>query len=414
MEHNVAIIGGGASGLMAAYALLERGAKVTIFERGEKLAKKLYMTGNGRCNFTNKRMDTQCFFSSTTKDISIFLEEFGLPETLEIFHDLGLYYKEKQGYYYPYSEQATSLIQVLCHGIERYSHHLNIYLEHKVSEVFSLKEDKVAVVSKKKEYHFDQVILACGGQAVKSTGSDGTGYYLLQRLGYEMEQVVPALVQLKVKENYFSKLAGVRTEGCAKVFVEGICRASSEGELQLTDYGISGIPVFQVSRFASIALAKKEKVVVSLDLFPQMEETDFITYMMARRARYINQTLHDFYRGLLHEKLIDLCIVLKGFSGEECISKLSDESFLDMVKWLKEWEVEIIDTMGFERAQVCAGGLSMEAINHKFELKNYKNIYVIGELLDVDALCGGYNLQWAWTSAYLCGKYIMEEKGGIQ
>lgn len=220
-----------------------------------------------------------------------------------------------------------------------------------------------------------------------------------------MEEVVPALVQLRCKEDYLKAVAGVRAEGKVTLTVDGKVVCEEHGEIQLTDYGVSGIPVFQVSRFASYGCAKSCDVQVHLDFMPGMEADVFTAYMMQRKEQLGNRTMEQFCGGLLNKKICTLFCKVAGISMEDKASMVSDKAFKRFAGFFKKWTLHVDKPNGFDMAQICAGGLSMEEINSHFAMKKCPSVYVVGELLDVDGICGGYNLQWAWTSGYLAGQY---------
>lgn len=447
----IGIIGGGASGMLAAISAARCGANVMILEGGERIGRKILATGNGKCNFTNKKMDHTCFRSNTMDDITPFLERFGNKETLDFFASIHMLYKEKNGYYYPASEQASTVLDVLRFAIEGYGEQIQVLTEHKVRSINRQQDGRIKVMCGTQSFVFDRVILACGSKAAPKTGSDGTGYQLLRGLkcGCRIEEPVPALVQLRCQETGLKAVSGVRAEGCVSLWADGECVAEEHGEIQLTDYGVSGIPVFQVSRFASYACLHGKKVQVCLDFMPGMDQKEAEAFLHARRkllggkvqrgqqkftkkmteqetrntvivekescnsAAVMEQepTMEHFCAGLIHKKLCQYFCRLAGISMETPISAVSDKAFSDFVGLCKAWTLRIEKPNGFDMAQICAGGLSMQEIDENFALKKCPAVYVVGELLDVDGICGGYNLQWAWTSGYLAGRHAA---GGIE
>ena len=403
----IGIIGGGASGMIAAISAARMGAEVTVLEGGDRIGRKILSTGNGKCNFTNKKMDNTCFRSNTTADISPFLHKFGVEDTLTFFASLQMLYKEKHGYFYPASEQASTVLDVLRFEIESHAEHIKVLTGCKARALTYQKQDTIKVQCGTESFVFDRVILACGSKASPKTGSDGTGYQLLRSLkcGCEIEEVVPALVQLRCKEDYLKSVAGVRIEGKVTLIIDGKVIADEQGEIQLTDYGVSGIPVFQISRFASYGCAKGQKVQVHLDVMPGMEPEDFMQYMSQRKEKLGDRTMEQLCAGLLNKKLCMLFCKIAGISLEQPVAKVPQKAWNQFVGLFKKWTLHVDKPNGFDMAQVCAGGLSMKEIDFHFAMKKCPSVYVVGELLDVDGICGGYNLQWAWTSGYLAGQY---------
>ena len=403
----IGIIGGGASGMIAAISAARLGAEVTVLEGGDRIGRKILSTGNGKCNFTNKKMDNTCFRSNTTADISPFLNKFGVEDTLAFFASLQMLYKEKHGYFYPASEQASTVLDVLRFEIESYATQVTVLTACKARTLTYQKNGTVKVQCGTESFMFDRVILACGSKASPKTGSDGTGYQLLRSLkcGCQIEEVVPALVQLRCKEDYLKAVAGVRIEGKVTLTIEGKVVGDEQGEIQLTDYGVSGIPVFQVSRFASYGYAKGQKVQVHLDVMPGMDAEAFTQYMSQRKEKLGERTMEQFCAGLLNKKLCMQFCKMAGISLEQPVAKVPQKAWNQFVALFKKWTLHVDKPNGFDMAQVCAGGLSMKEIDSHFAMKKCPSVYVVGELLDVDGICGGYNLQWAWTSGYLAGQY---------
>lgn len=407
----VGIIGGGASGMIAAISAAKNHAEVTILESGDRIGRKILATGNGKCNFTNAKMDAHCFRSNTIKDITPFLEAFGVEDTLAFFSSLHMLYKSKNGYYYPASEQASTVLDVLRYEIEA-NEHIQVCTEQKARSLTEQKDGTIKVLCGTKSYLFDRVIVACGSKASPKTGSDGSGYQLLRSLknGCKIEEVVPALVQLRCKEDYMKSVSGVRIEGKVSVIVDGHNEGEEIGEIQLTDYGVSGIPVFQISRYASYGCLQNKAVQVQLNVMPHMSEEAFTAYMHKRRQMLCDKNVEQFCAGLINKKVCMLFAKRCGMHWDMPIKQVSEEQFSMFVSLFQDWTLHIDRPNGFDMAQICAGGLSMQEIDAHFSMKKCPNIYVVGELLDVDGICGGYNLQWAWTSGYLAGKYAANDK----
>ena len=403
----IGVIGGGASGMVAAISAARKGAEVTMLEGGDRIGRKILSTGNGKCNFTNKKMDNTCFRSNTIADITPFLEQFGMEDTLAFFSSLHMLYKEKNGYYYPASEQASTVLDVLRFEIEFHREQIKVLTGCKARMLTYQKDETIKVQCGTESFAFDRVILACGSKASPKTGSDGTGYQLLRSLkcGCRIEDVVPALVQLRCKEAYLKAVSGVRADGIVTLTIDGIEVCKEQGEIQLTDYGVSGIPVFQVSRFASYGCANGQNVQVHLDVMPKLDKEAFLQYMFARRETMAERTVEQFCAGLINKKICALFCKMSGISMEQTVNTVSEDAWKQFTKLFKQWTLCVDKPNGFDMSQICAGGLSMEEIDSHFSMKKCPNIYVVGEMLDVDGICGGYNLQWAWTSGYLAGQY---------
>ena len=401
-QRHVIIVGGGAAGLVAAITAAREGALVTIIEHKDKLGKKILSTGNGRCNLTNEYMDLECFRGDDVAIVSDVLNQFGYNDTIKFFEELGVILKNRQGYVYPISDQASTILDVLCMEIK----HLNITvcLDEHVTDVKKVV-DKFHVITSKKTYTSDALILATGGKAAPVLGSDGSGYKLAKTFGHNVSPVVPALIQLKGKGNYFKQISGVRTQAKVSLYINNAFICSDTGELQLTNYGISGIPVFQISRYAAKGLYKKDSVAVELDLIPSMDKEEFDTYMKKRLSSQGFKTAEDFLVGVFHQKLIGLLLKSAHIKPETTMSDVLTESFDRLLFKAKHLQVEIEGTNDFDQAQVCAGGVFTKEVNSKTLESIYTDdLYLTGELLDIDGICGGYNLQWAWSTGYIAGK----------
>lgn len=399
----IGIIGGGASGLAAAVtAAKQKDTEVFILEHKEQAGKKLLSTGNGRCNLTNERMDLSFFRSRDMKCAGEVLDQFGYRDTVQFFEGLGLMLKSRNGYVYPRCEQASAVRGLLVKEAERLG--AVIYTGRHVTEVIPGKKG-FRIFCGTEKFYADRVILSCGGRAAKVLGSDGSGYTLAKELGHSLVPVVPALVQLKVKNNPLKTAAGVRTEGTVSAYAGGKCLAFDTGELQITDYGISGIPVFQISRYIGKALYEKCNAETEIDFLPSMEEEKFTEYLMKRRLGREKMSASDFLAGIFHSKLTGCILPLAGISAKKNAGELKNEDIRRFARQCKHTVLSIQDTNGFDNAQVCAGGVSLREIDkNTMESRYVDGLYLTGELLDVDGMCGGYNLQWAWATGVLAGR----------
>lgn len=398
----IIIVGGGASGLVAAICATRDGANVTIIEQKERLGKKILSTGNGRCNLTNEYMDLECFRGDDTSVVSKVLEQFGYEDTLSFFEELGVILKNRQGYIYPISDQASTILDVLCYEIKRLN--VCVVLEESVKNIRK-EANEFIINTNKNSYICDAVILATGGKAAPVLGSDGSGYSLAKSFGHTVSSVVPALVQLVGKGNYLKHVSGVRTNATVKLFVAKECVASDTGELQLTNYGISGIPVFQVSRYAAKALHDKKTVSAEIDFLPTMSEEELKNYISERKKQHGERLAEEFFIGMIHSKLANMLLKEAYIPAHISANDIRDDKWEKLLELIKHFNVEITDTNSFEQAQVCAGGVyTSEISGDTMESIYEKNLYLTGELLDVDGICGGYNLQWAWATGYIAGK----------
>ena len=401
-KKRVCIVGGGAAGMMAAIIAAREGAAVTVLEHNEKTGKKILATGNGRCNLTNLYQDASCYHSQERNLAWEVLEQFDVQKTIRFFSELGIYTKNKNGGLYPSSMQASS-VQELLEMEARYQK-VKIKCREHVTGIQVLQEAAKPVFQVKTEtwiYEADAVILACGSKASAIEGADGSGYTLAKSLGLKVIKPLPALVPLKGKGTYFTKWAGTRVEGKVILKAGAQILDTAEGELQLTDYGISGIPVFQLSSQTARLLDSGVPVSVELDFLPDFDEKGLEEFLKRRENACPYKTQRELLTGLLPKKLAD--VLAEGKTDRKTL-----------VQRIKRFAVEIKGTKAFDMAQVCSGGVSLTEINPKtMECRKIPGIYLAGELLDTDGICGGYNLQWAWSSGACAGYAASKRKGEV-
>lgn len=403
MSH-VVIVGGGASGLMAGIMAARNNHKVTILEHKDKPGKKILATGNGKCNFTNLVQNADCYRGEEEGFPLKVINQFDVNQTIEFFRDIGIYPKEKKGYLYPNSEQAVSITEVLLSELKLLK--VQIILGVHVNKITSLKGG-FWLQSEDKEFKCDKVILAAGGQASQNLGSDGSGYTLAKNLGHRLIKPLPALVQLKSDMKYFKNIAGVRCIASISVYINKVFVVKEEGEILFAAYGISGIPVMQISRFAAKALDAKKAVSLNVDFFPELRVNDLFDNLVHRTKRIPFRGVEEALTGLLNNKLLYILLKEAKIPVDLPCNKLTKEKLLEFTNMLKALEIKISDTNSFDQAQVCAGGIATHEIDYKtMESKLIKGLYLCGEVLDVDGTCGGYNLQWAWSSGAIAGKSI--------
>ncbi len=420
----IMIIGGGAAGMTAAAAAAQNSRKanqkpeICILEHKDIVGKKILSTGNGRCNLTNEVMNSDCYYSECPQIIGQILDKFGREEALKFFQELGIVVKSKKGYYYPRSEQAAAVRELFQIHLE----HLGVEVRTNV-HVKSIKKSRCAFmihavesISAKETLSIkaDKVILTCGGMAAPVLGSDGSGYTLAKSLGHSLVPVVPALVQLRVKNNPLRQAAGVRTDGTVSIYENHKFMGADTGELQITDYGISGIPVFQVSRHAAKALYYKRPVKAEIDFLPEIPLGTMAAVLRYKRKKQDKSSIMKAMLGFFHKKLIPCLLKNAGMKPDLKISELNEPLLQSLVHTCRHFPLTISDTNGFEHAQVCAGGVRLTEINAStMESLRCGGLYLAGEILDADGICGGYNLQWAWTTGYLAGLSAVSDEGRL-
>lgn len=402
---DIAVIGGGASGLMAAITAKRRGAEVTVYEKLNRVGKKILATGNGRCNYTNANMYLDRFHGNKIKEAEKILNFFNLSHTITFFEDLGIYpYTDESGKVFPNSLQASSILDVLRYETEKLK--INIVTDFEVTELRKNK-DKFIIIGKDNKYISDKVILCCGGKASPQLGTDGKGYNIAKALGHKIIDPFPALVQLKLQGNYFKRLAGIKFEGKVTGLTNNKVIREEEGEILFTDYGISGPPILQISRMVLEEKNKGNKVFLQTDMFPKMTKLMLYELLNNRFSHMGYKNLEDSLIGLINKKLIPVVLIEAGFDNKNrnCGS-LNKKEIFKIVDILKEWKFEVIGHNNWQQAQVTAGGIDLNDVNlESLESKKVKGLYFAGEILDVDGDCGGYNLQWAWSSGYTAGYF---------
>lgn len=387
----VLVVGGGAAGLIAAIMAAENGAAVTVLEQNENPGRKICVTGNGRCNLTNQNMDPEIFRGENAKIAEKVLEKFSLKDTLAFFEEIGIAVVERKGWFYPRSNQAKCVPDLLL--LRARALKVKIKTREKAEAVYK-ENGRWKVQTQGWTYEGDKVILANGSKASMVPGSDGSGYEIAEALGHRIVKPLPALAGLRCKGNAFSAWAGVRTEAEVSLWIDDQFHSKDTGEVQLTEYGVSGIPVFQLSRYAVRALDAGKKVKLYVNFFPEYTKSELETMLKDRRERCPYQSETDLLLGILPDKLIKVLRKQKNF-----------------IQAATSYELDVKGSTGFEQAQVCSGGVDTTEINPlTMESLLHEDLYFAGELLDMDGPCGGYNLQWAWSSGAIAGMHSAKEK----
>lgn len=402
MNKRIAVVGGGASGMMAAIIAAKQGAQVVIYEGKDRLGKKILATGNGKCNYTNIEQKDKYYRGSHPEFSKRARTAFSAEDTLAFFQRIGIEPKIKNGYVYPHSEQAVSVADALSMEVRA----LKIEVITDIVTEITKTGDLFEVTGGQGKRSFDRVILACGSCAGMKNEKEFKGYELAASFGHHITPILPALVQLRCKEKWFKTVAGVRTEGLLLVYSNEREIAREKGELLFAEYGLSGIPVFQISRFAADALYRGEQVYCKVDLLPDYSVDRLIQLITERRDNLENRTAEEMLVGLLNHKLnyilLKECGIDPVLDAKKAFRKASViEQFVILCKGLT---CHVTECNPFANAQVCAGGVDTTELNPgTMESKIVTGLYMAGELIDVDGTCGGYNLQWAWSSGYVAG-----------
>ena len=404
---DIIVIGGGASGLIAAIYASKNGSNVTILEKNKTCGKKILITGNGKCNYYNDDQNTIHYHSDNKELVDKIITKSNLQEILNFFNKIGIVPKIKDGYYYPYSNQATSIQTALLKEAELCG--IEIITE---TEVINIEKENnlFKVITKNKMYKCNKVILSTGSKASPKTGSDGIGYKLAKYLGHSIIEPLPALVQLKSNTNFLKEWHGIRSDVSVSLIENNKIINTQIGEIQLTDYGVSGICIFCLSGQVSRGLHenKKEQLAINfLHPFNIKNKKEFINWMNNRNKLVQNRTISDLLDGILNYKLINLILKLSKIDRNISWNNLANIEKESLGNNLTNFILKITGTNSFESSQTCTGGIPLTEINlSTMESMKTKGLYIIGELLDIDGDCGGYNLTNAWITGYLAGKGV--------
>ena len=396
---NIGIIGAGASGVVLAILLAEKGYEVTIIERKDRILKKLLVTGNGTCNYTNVNASYSNYFSIDKEISKDIFEDFSYKDVLEFFSNIGIEPSiEDSGKVYPNSYQASSVVDALRFKLESFEN-VNIVLNEEVEKIRK-KNNKFNITTNNREYIFDNIVLATGGNSYKELGSNGSGYILASKMGHTSTELYPILVQLKSDKEYTKGLEGVKLPVILKAFVKGEKIREDKNELLFTPYGISGPTVFNLSYLT--ALYGFENIDFYVDFLPNIDKKELKKNIFDRIYKLDYLNAEYLLNGLINKKLA--IFLLKKSGVEKLDVKVSEinKSIIDkLVNNLKNYHIKVYDTTGFSNAQVTAGGIRLSEVNNlTLESKKVKGLYIIGEVLDIFGDCGGYNLTWCFMSSF--------------
>ncbi len=384
------VIGGGAAGMAAAIEFKARCPQlsVALIERLDRVGKKLSITGNSRCNITNRNISLKNYHGQNPEFCQFALQQFGVEDTESFFEDLGVLFKtENGGKVYPYSLQASSVVDALRFGLDRFG--VTVIPNTEITKIIN-RNGRFRLMSAEKEYEARAVLVAAGGKAGGKIATD-SGYNLLKNLGHRLTSLSPAIVQVKTDTTYTRQLKGVKVN--ATVFAGG---KSDFGEVLFCDYGLSGPPILQLSRY----MKKGDKI--RLDLMPEYSEELLFDIIQQRTA--LSACCGEFFCGMLQKRLGQVVLKKSGFSINDA-ADFSPAEIKKIAHTIKALEFEFIDTNGFSNAQVTHGGISTEDFCNKTLMsRKVPGLFACGEVLDIDGDCGGYNLQWAWSSGVIAAR----------
>ena len=401
--YDILIIGGGASGMAAAIAAckIKPGISVAVVEKNNRVGKKILVTGNGRCNISNKNIDINRYHGSNPKFAIKSLSNVNVEQTLMFFSDLGMYPKYEDDKIFPNSLQASSVVDIMRIGMET----MGIYEICDFNCVDISKKDNIFIIksSSGKILKSKKIILCAGGKAAPKCGTDGSGYKLLKHFGHKTTPLFPSLVQIRCQSPHLIPMKGVKIDAKVSVSVDEKIIRSEYGELLFTDYGISGPPVFQLSRIASVECSKTSEVYAHIDIMPDLSEHEVYIHLCTRNK---NIPVEKFFAGMFNKllamQLLRACGVEK-FNTDANI--LDDSKLKKLASIIKNWKFKISGTNSWDASQVTAGGFITDDFNPT-TMESYlvSGLYAAGEIMDIDGDCGGFNLQWAWSSGITAGE----------
>lgn len=399
----IVIIGAGASGLMAAITSKNNSNEVILLERNSEVGKKILATGNGRCNYWNADQSLTNYHSTNKNFLSEIITESNCQEVQNIFTKLGIVTKIKSGYYYPSSNQATSIRNaLLTECLEK-----GVIIKTNTYVTNIEKKDNLFIIETQTEtFKADILVIATGAKASPKTGSDGNGYLLAKKFNHTIINPLPALVQLKTTGDFLKTWSGVRTD--VKVFSreDNNIIGMEEGEIQLTDYGVSGICIFNLSSNIARGLSQNKKEELIINFLPFIESS--AKEWLEEREKYITKTtISNQLESILNYKLVQVILNKSKINKTAYYEDLTETEKTTLLKNLTNFTIPITGTNSFDNAQVTSGGIPLTEINvETMESKHIKNLYFAGEILDVDGKCGGYNLGFAWLTGLIIGKSI--------
>ena len=394
----VCIIGAGASGMAAALAAAENPkAEVVLLERQARVGKKLLATGNGRCNLTNMHAAHQGYHGDEPDFADAALTAFDPAAVRAWFRTMGLFtVAEDSGRVYPYSDQANSVVDVLRLALCKPN--IQLITGFEVQKIRK-ENDGFSVSDGEQTIRCDKLIIACGGLAGTKLGGSMAGYKLLGKLGHKSTRLRPTLVQLKCGWGGVVSLKGVRANCHVQILRDGEVFSESRGELQFTEYGLSGPVIFEVSRDACYGSGSWS---AKLDFFPECSEEELTEELQRRRQTQL--PMEELLTGILHNRLGRVLTRAAGVKNKEFAKELSDYELEQICLAIKAFEMELTEPMGMDHAQVTAGGIRTDQFDpNTMESRLVPGLYACGEVLDIDGDCGGYNLQWAWSSGRCAG-----------
>ena len=397
---DIIIIGAGPSGLMCAINAKNKNNKVTIIEKNNKAGKKLLLTGNGKCNYFNENLCSSSYHSSNEDLIDLIINENNKNMALDILDKIGIYPKVVNGYYYPYSNLSSCVLNLLltkCNNLG-----IDIIYNENVTSINKLN-NKFIINNK---YSCDKLVISTGLKSYSKTGSDGILLPIIEKFGHKVEPILPALVQ--VKGNIPKDFSGIRINAKISLYENNKFVKEEIGELQFTDYGLSGICLMQLSSYISKGLYNKKDAKIYINFMPFIENFD--EFILNRMTKLNNLNVINALESIINYKILYYIFKKNNIDINKKYFELNKKEQNILKESLTHFEVNIYDTNGFDNAQTCTGGIDLNEINlSTMESKLVSNLYFTGEIIDIYGDCGGYNLALCWISGILCGKDINDK-----
>lgn len=394
----VVVIGAGPSGIIASLKAKENN-EVILIDGNDKCGKKILVTGNGKCNYWNEDIDIKNYYTEDYLKLSKIL--LNKDKVLNYLESLGIYPKIKNGYYYPMSLTSSSIREIFERNIEK----SNIKTMYN-TKVLDIKKDnnKFLIVTDKDIIKCDKVIIATGSKAASKTGSNGFGYEIAKKFNHTVNPILPSLVSLKSDNKHIKEWSGVRCDANLKLYINNEFIKEEFGEIQLTEDGISGICTFNISSIVSRNLYSKNKVKVKINFVPSID--NFKEFIENRSKLLKKFSIEELLESILNYKLLNVILKMSNIDKNTYYNKLTNKEKELLIKNICSFELEINNTNSFDKAQVCTGGISLKEINDDMSSIYDKNLYFTGEIIDVDGICGGFNLAFAFITGFIAGDAI--------
>lgn len=398
------IIGAGASGLVAAITAKQSGKDILLIDRMDRVGKKILVTGNGRCNLSNECISSEDYNTEARKLIDLSYKKIKKDDIINFFRTLGLELKSEENKLFPMSLKASSVVDILRYEID--SLNIPTILSDKVKSIKKNADSFIVELESNKKIKSKKLVIATGGKSYPNLGSDGSGYDLAKSLGHNIIKPIPGLVQIKSNNKLVKSLQGIKLDARISLLKNARIIKEESGEVLFTNYGLSGPSIIQISRY--IKAIKGNKYKLRLDLMPEIDINGLKNLLYMVFNMNPKKPIDIALSGIINKKvgIILLKKINKDIKATEPCSYLNSDDILNLCKEIKSLEIEVDDFLGFKEAQITRGGVDLMEISGNLESKLCNGLFFIGEVLNVDGRCGGYNLTWAWTSGMIVGENI--------